>query len=61
MSFTSISKGAFGFPRKEAVGIALSAVKDFVDGWGEKRLKTISFVMFGEGSRDEDVYVRTLT
>jgi len=54
----NISTEAFGFPREEAVGVALDSLKHFIDDWGEARLKDVSFVVFGEGSSDGEVYVR---
>ncbi len=51
LSFPSISTGAYGFPIERAAGIALSAVRDFLEGYS---FEEVRFVLFSQ--RDLGIY-----
>lgn len=46
IAFPAISTGAFGYPKREAAGIALTAVKDLSDSL--ENVELVRFVLFGE-------------
>ncbi len=48
IAFPSISTGAYGYPLKEASGIALRTVMDFVKK--NKGVKLVRFVLFSDGA-----------
>jgi O-acetyl-ADP-ribose deacetylase (regulator of RNase III) len=54
VAFPSISTGAYGYPVEEASGIAISAVKEFLQK--EDKLEKVSFVLFSE--RDFETYLK---
>ena len=51
LSFPSISTGAYGFPTERAAGIALSTVRDFLEG---HTFEEVRFVLFSQ--RDLKIY-----
>ncbi len=56
ISFPSISTGAYGYPIEEAVKIAISSIKDFIDQ--EANNLEINFVLFNE--KDYIIYKKYL-
>ena len=54
IAFPSISTGAYGYPTEEAAGVALAAVKDFLEK--EDKLEKVTFVLFSD--RDSEIYVK---
>lgn len=55
VAFPSISTGAYRYPTQEASGVALNAVKDFLET--EDRLEKVIFVLFSEV--DFQIYLQT--
>jgi O-acetyl-ADP-ribose deacetylase (regulator of RNase III) len=53
VAFPSISTGAYGYPTEDAAGVALAAVKDFLEK--EDKLEKVTFVLFSD--RDLGIYV----
>ena len=56
VAFPSIGTGAYGYPIEEASGVAVRAVREFVEKWGYPT--EVVFVLFTEG--DRKVYLRTI-
>lgn len=53
ISFPSISTGAYGYPIREAAGIAMQSVKEHLE-MGESKLEEVRFILFGQD--DMSVY-----
>jgi O-acetyl-ADP-ribose deacetylase (regulator of RNase III) len=53
VAFPSISTGAYGYPTEEAAGVAVAAVKDFLEK--EDKLERVVFVLFSE--KDFGIYL----
>ncbi|MBI5559881.1 MAG: O-acetyl-ADP-ribose deacetylase [Deltaproteobacteria bacterium] len=56
IAFPSISTGAYGYPVKDAAGVALRTVMDFLKK--QKGIELVRFVLFSD--RDFEVYRQTL-
>jgi O-acetyl-ADP-ribose deacetylase len=54
VAFPSISTGSYGYPTEEAAGVAVVAVKDFLEK--EDKLDKVTFVLFSD--RDLDIYLK---
>jgi O-acetyl-ADP-ribose deacetylase (regulator of RNase III) len=55
VAFPSISTGSYGYPTQQASGVAISAVKDYLEK--EDRIEKVVFVLFSQ--RDFDIYAKT--
>lgn len=56
ISFPSISTGAYGYPMEDAARIALTTVRDYLEGHPE--IKLVRFVLFGQPAYN--TYCKTL-
>ena len=54
IAFCCIGTGVFGFPQREAAGIAVCAVREWLDAHPESTVAHVVFDVFG--SEDEGIY-----